>query len=726
MNPAARLLPLLLLTSALVMPALARAAEDAPVVFDADHLTYDDKADTITAEGTVELTQNGRIVHADRMVYNRSSGVVTAEGNVKMWEPTGEILTASYAELSRDLRQGFVQQVTLRLSDNSRFIAREGERTEGRYTRMDRALYTACDLCATDPKAPPLWQVKAQRVIHDNQTHDVIYRNATLELGGIPVFYSPYLSSPDPSVKRRDGFLAPVIGSRTNLGFVTRTYYYLDVAPNKDATLETSYSTDRGALIGGEWRQKTENATIQLNASATVDDVPTGATTHQNSRLRGHIFLDTAMELSPGWRANVNLHRTTDDTYLDLWRYSAADVLESRAQIEHFSPQSYGVARLLSYQDLRSSITSAEPSVMQALWQKQGDPHSLLGGRWAVGTEARGIIRSGEQDSTRTSLESSWRRTDILPAGLVATTDISARMDAFTANNLNNTGIDTATVRPFAQAQATLKWPLVKVGETGQQFIEPIAQLTMAPRQRRADDDVPNEDSLGLEFDTTNLFRANRNAGWDRVDGGQRAAYGLRGGWTGNNGSSITGAFGQSYDFARHPSFDTGSGLEESLSDFVGAINADVRDTVNIAYSTRLDNKALVPRVHDLRLYVGPPRLQGWTSYLYVDQPSADGLSQPQRQELGLGGRWKFSDYWALTGSHQRDLERTNGALSTNLNLTYQDECLTFALSASRDHVARTGLSSGDSLFFRLIFKNLGEFESPSISPDIFASRSDE
>lgn len=725
MRTASCLLSLLLLTSALVAPAHAAESADPPILFNADHLTYDDKADTVTADGHVELAQDGRLVKADRMVYNRANGVVTAEGNVKMWETTGEILTASYAELSQDLKQIFVDQITLRLSDDSRFIARQGERTEGRFTRMDRALYTACDLCASDPSAPPLWQVKAQRVIHDNETKDVTYRNATVEMGGVPVFYTPYMSHPDPSVKRRSGFLAPVIGSRTNLGFVARTYYYLDVAPEMDATIETSYSAERGALVGAEWRQRTENADIKLNTSATIDDVPTGATTEQDGRLRGHIFLEAGIAFSPEWRADIDIKRTTDDTYLDLWRYSSADVLESEAKVEHFTPQSYGTARILSYQDMRASVTTAEPSVVEALWQTQGNPLSLMGGRWSFGTQARGVIRSEGQDSTRTSVDAGWKRTDVLPAGVLAISSLTARIDAFTANNLNTTTDDAATARPFAQGQMTVKWPLVRVSNDSQQFIEPIAQLTVAPRQRRNDTDVPNEDSQSLEFDTTNLFRSNRNSGWDRVDGGQRIAYGLRSGWTGNSGSSVTAAVGQSHDFAKNPDFAAGSGLDSAQSDYVGAINADIPDRMNIAYATRLDSGSFDPRAHDLRLTLGPKDLQGWASYLYLDQPSTDGLSQTRRQELSIGGRWKFTDYWAIAGNHSRDLERTDGALTTNVTLTYQDECMTFALTGSRDHVAKTGLSSGDSVFFRLILKNLGEFESPSFNPNVFGGNSE-
>lgn len=721
------LLAALLLTTALAgLPAFAQELParkpDTPVLLNADTLTYDDTQNTVTAEGHVQLAQGGQTVEADRMVFNRISNVVTADGNVRIWQSSGDVMAASHAELSSDLKQAFVKEVSVLMSDNSRFIALDGERTEGRYVRMNRALYTACDLCRDDPRHAPLWQVRAQRVIHDSEKHDVIYRNATLELGGVPVFYTPYLSHPDPSVKRRSGFLAPVIGTRNNLGFVARTYYYLDVAPSMDATIETSYSSDRGMLLGGEWRQRTEHGSLQINASSTVDDIPNddGVSGPKTDRLRGHVFLAATHDFDANWRGTLKIRRTTDDTYLDLWNYSGDDVLPSSGLLERFTPASYGVARIDSYQDLRPGITTAEPNVLTLGYETQGEQRKTLGGRWSFTSGVRSIARSHGLDSQRLSLEAGWRREDVIPAGVVVTSEALARADAFAANNYLNE--DPTALRPFAQGQLTARWPMVKVTENGQQFVEPIAQLTAAPRLPRDDRDIANEDSIGLEFDTSNLFRLNRYAGDDRLDGGQRVAYGLRAGWTGNSGASVTGSFGQSYDFADDPNFPTGSGLENSLSDYVGNVNVALPDIADASYALRLDSETFDPREHDLRAVIGPSWLNAAVNYLYIDQNTTDGSSAALREELGLGGNWKFNDYWSIGGYHRENL-RSGESLNSSLALTYQDECMTFSLNAQRDYVSRTGLDSGDSVFFRLIFKNLGEFESPSINPTVFGRK---
>lgn len=711
------LLPALLLAG----PALAQN-KDAPIWLRADNITTDDKSNSLTAVGNVEFSQNGETVQADTVIYDRANEVVIAKGNVKMWQKTGEVLFANYAELSRDMRQGFIDQIAILLSDNSRAIGTAGERTEGRYTRIDKGLYTACAPCAKNRAKPPLWQVRADRVIHDSEKKDVIYRNASLELAGVPIFYTPYLSHPDPSVTRRSGFLAPVIGSKPSLGFTARTYYYLDIAPSMDATIETSYSAESGPLVGGEFRQRFANGALKINASVSPDDITDDIdSTQKDSGLRGHFFLDSSFDLSKNWRASINVKRTSDDSYLELWNYTDDDVLPSSAQLEHFTERSYGQVEMLSYQDLRSNTVSPEPQVLLAMWQAQGTPNDTMGGRWSLSAGSRNIVRTRGQDSNRTSFAAGWRREDILPAGLVLTNEANTRVDAFWANNLNDTNEDVTAARPFAQYQGTLRWPLAKMGETGQTFIEPIAQITLAPRQKRDDDDLPIEDAQGLEFDTTNLFMPNRYPGADRVDGGQRVAYGVRTGWAGNSGASVTAALGQSYDFASTPNFTTGSGLEESRSDIVGNVSAALPQIVDLSYSFRLDQETMDPREHDISAVVGPSWLQAATSYIYIDQPTDAGIPQV-REELSVAGQWKFSDYWSIAASHSRDLQRSNGALDTAITLTYTDECLTFALIGERDHVARTGLETGDSIFFRLIFKNIGEFESPAFAPNFIGS----
>ncbi len=70
----------------------------------------------------------------------------------------------------------------------------------------------------TIPNNPPLWELRAQQIVHDNVEHDLYYHDATIDFAGAPVVYTPYLSGPDPTVDRRQGFLSPIPGFNPNIG----------------------------------------------------------------------------------------------------------------------------------------------------------------------------------------------------------------------------------------------------------------------------------------------------------------------------------------------------------------------------------------------------------------------------------------------------------------------------------------------------------------------------
>ena len=203
---------------------------DAPVLFKADQLRNEQKIGLVVATGNVEFTQNGRTLLADSVTYNRRTDTVTASGNISLLEPTGEVIFADHIELTGQMRDGVIKNMRVRMTDDSRIAAAGGRRIGGTRTEFSKAVYSPCKLCEKDPTRAPIWQVKASKVTHDQETKDVTYRNAFLEFYGIPVMYTPYLSHPDPTVERRTGFLIPTYGSDSELGTLVSTPYYFDFA----------------------------------------------------------------------------------------------------------------------------------------------------------------------------------------------------------------------------------------------------------------------------------------------------------------------------------------------------------------------------------------------------------------------------------------------------------------------------------------------------------------
>lgn len=705
-------------------PALAQGESGRPVLLSADDVRYDRELGIVTASGKVEMAQGGRILLADTVSYAERTNVVTASGNVSVLEPSGEVLFADYVELTDDMRQGFIDQVRMLMTDNSRLAGAQGERLDGRFTRLERGVYSPCELCKEDPTRPPIWQIRAARVTHDQEKRDIHYRDAVLEIAGIPVAYTPYFAHPDPTVERRSGFLTPGGGFSGDLGAFARLYYFFDVTPSQDFTLEVTPSEEDGLLLGGEYRKRFDNGSLQLSGSLTYAERTEGFGPQRTAtdEFRGHLFGTGRFEIDDAWRWGVDIQRVTDTSHLRRYDYSVDDLLASRAYVEQFRARNYLSLGAYAFQDLRPGNPEEEPLVAPLLtYSALGEPGEVLGGRWSLDAGVLSLIRTDGTDTRRVSAEAGWRRNLVTPLGIVSTFLASVRGDAYWISDFrrrmgSGTPDDVFTLRAFPQAQITASWPLARQTGTVQQLLEPIVAVTAAPNLGD-EDDIPNEDSLDVEFDQTSLFLPSRFPGVDRLEGGQRVTYGLRAGLFGFGGGSSSFFFGQSYRLRGDPDFPVGSGLEDKLSDFVGRIEVTPSPWLDVSYSFRLDSETLAQRRHDVFGVAGPPEFRVSGSYLYLDRLVLEGgTATRNREELTLSINSSFSENWSVGVSHRRDLARDGGPIAAGLLLTYQDDCFTFQLVGERDYTRRSGLESGDRLFFRLTFKNLGEFASPSLS----------
>src|SRR6202021_1732906 len=97
--------------------------KNAPILFQADEVNYDDKLALTVAKGHVEISQNGQVLLAETVSYNQHTDTVTASGHVSMLLPTGEVMFADFMELRDSMNTDFAQQVRMLLADRSRLAA---------------------------------------------------------------------------------------------------------------------------------------------------------------------------------------------------------------------------------------------------------------------------------------------------------------------------------------------------------------------------------------------------------------------------------------------------------------------------------------------------------------------------------------------------------------------------------------------------------------------------
>jgi LPS-assembly protein len=246
----------------------------AKMFVEADELVYDKDKNTVSAVGNARIYYEGRVLQADRITYDRNAGRVYAEGHAKLTEKDGTILYGERFDLTKDFANGFVESLRAETTEKSYFSAPRTEITQTTTEVYDKGTYTACAVCGDNPLKPPLWRVRAKRIIHKTDEKMVYYTDAYLEFVGIPVAWVPVFSSPDPSVTRKSGVLSPVYLDLSTAGPGVGVPIFWAMAPNYDLTFTPTYFVKEGFFATLEWRHRLANGSYFIRASGIYQEQP--------------------------------------------------------------------------------------------------------------------------------------------------------------------------------------------------------------------------------------------------------------------------------------------------------------------------------------------------------------------------------------------------------------------------------------------------------------------
>lgn len=687
------------------------------VLLRADEVIYDENTEIVTAIGKVEIAHEEEILRADKVTYDENRDVVIATGNVVLLEPTGDVMFAERAEFTDGMKDAIIESFRMLLSDNSRLAAAGGSRTGGVVTTMNKAVFSPCDLCEEDPNRAPLWQVRAVRVIHDSEHKDIEYEDAWLELWGVPVLYTPYLSHPDPSVKRRTGLLAPSQGSDTQLGFFLQTPFFWELAPNEDVTITPYFYSDVADVLRANYRRRFAHGEVEFDGSLTRPDrLDSNGDATGGTDTRGHLFAKGRFDHDNIWRTRFQVEHASDDTYLRRYHMPLPNsrTLTSSFTTEGFYGQNYAQVSGYSFQGLREDDDPGQSPLVLPYGSYHYTSQPFANGSFLTADASALAISRGEgTDSRRLSLNTGWNLPHVGSTGEIINLSASLQTDIYSVNDVvTGTGdVESGvTGRVFPQLMAEWRYPLARPDQTATQVIEPRAAVVVAPNGGNSEL-IPNEDSSVVEFDTTNLFSPNRFAGTDRVENGTRFIYGVNWSIYGHEGGAIETFIGQSYRLHEQREFGNNSGLADKLSDIVGSISVAPNSWVDFLYRFRYDTESAEPRRNEAEIWAGPENFKLGLNYLFLDED--DGTGQfGEREELVMRFKARLGRYWEAGGHIRENLANNGDTINESLYATYEDECITFRVTGKRSFTQDRDLRPTDTLMFQVIFKYLGEFSS--------------
>jgi len=710
----------------------------------ANEINYDYSNNRIAAVGSVQIYYGGSTLEADKVIYDQKTKRLHAEGNVRLTEEDGKVTFGEIMDLSDDYRDGFVDSLRLDTPDQTRMAAARADRTTGNFTVFHNGVYTACAPCKDDPKKPPLWQVKAARIIHDQGEKMMYFEDARLEFFGKPMAWLPYFSAPDPTVKRKTGMLMPLVGYSSIYGASVEIPYYWALAPDYDATFSPRIMSKQGALLQGEFRQRLLDGSYSISGAGIrqLDKEKFGPGAPGYLDWRGGVQSTGQFNLNNNWVWGWNGVAVSDKQFLadykpGLMRYANRnDPLQptltegvSQLYLSGKGNRSYFDIRSIYYYGFSTADTQSQiPVIHPVIDYNYTLDHPVLGGELGfklnftsltrqsanfdsittaavtnntciqtadptVKMPASCLLRGVPGTYNRFSAESDWRRSITDSFGQVFTPFASVRVDTAAMSINNDPGIsnyittgNTQVVRAMPTVGMEYRYPFINVQSWGTQTVAPIGQVIIRPNEQKIGA-MPNEDAQGLIFDDSNLFSVNKFSGWDRVEGGSRANAGVQYTAQINQGGFVDALFGQSYQLFGANSFVakdlTNTGLDSGLDTARSDYVARLSYQPNstFRFTSRFRFDYSTFSVQRMELETAANFSRWNLSLLYGEYAAQPDLGYLYQRRGILGtALYKLDANWVLSGGARYDLA-ADKFNQTRIGIGYVDDCLILGLN---------------------------------------------
>ncbi len=281
------------------------AGEEGPIFLTADTV-QSVGADVVEASGKVEARKAGQNFYADTLRYDRSLNQIEASGNIRL-EQQRLVITGSALSLRLDDNTGHLNDAryqTLPAPDVR--ISGRGEARKLEFLGNDKfsaaeTTYTTC------PTGNDDWYLKVADLEIDQGKQVGTARNVLLTFKDVPLLYTPWA---DFSLNdaRKTGFLPPTIGFTGKSGLDITLPYYLNLAPNYDATLYPRVLSARGLQLGAEFRYLMPSWQGEAALEYLPDD-------QSDNRSRWLAALSHQQRFSPRLKGQINFQRVSDDEY---------------------------------------------------------------------------------------------------------------------------------------------------------------------------------------------------------------------------------------------------------------------------------------------------------------------------------------------------------------------------------------------------------------------------
>ena len=706
------------------------------LIISTDFMTYDNINSEIKATGNTKITQTEINLNIDtnEIVYKEKSNFINSKFkttivddlqniyivdsfdyeidknllkviNLQFKDLDNNNLKTTLAYINTKTNTLFGKDVHINLNNKS-FSKNNEPRLKGnsvinndKTAEITKGVFTTCK----KREGCPPWQMSAEKIQHDKKNQVINYKNAFLRIYDVPVMYFPKFFHPDPTVKRRSGFLVPTVKNSSSDNFLNTPYFFA-IAENKDATFSPRLYANDKILFQTEYRQK------NLNSNHISDF---SFFTEKNKSSKNHFFYNYNKILNfenfADSRINFKIQKTSNDTYLKTNKLKSTlisdnNILENSLGLNLYSNDLSVDIETTIYEDLDKNNNDRYEYILPKVnLVKKIENKTSLNGNFSFKSE--NLIRNYntnilEKTNINDLIFSSYPK--ITKAGFYNNYEFLIKNSNTDSQNSPNYKKDeNFYLTSLFQYNSSL--PLIKQNKNYQRILKPKLTLKVAPKHTK---DNKNRRS---RIDVNNVYSLNRATNNDSTEGGLSLTYGSD--YSIFNKEKSKEIF--SLKLANNLRFNENDDLPKSnqigqkTSNFFSEISYSPNKFFTTKYNTALKNNLSAINYENLITEFKINNLVTTFDYLNENDTFDKNsyLTNTAKYSLDESNSLSFST---------RENKTANLTEYYNLMYQYKNDCLAASIEYNKDYYSDRDLKPAESIFFKLTIIPFGETSSPN------------
>ncbi len=549
--------------------------------------------------------------------------------------------------------------------------------------KLYKAVFSTCNI---ENKKCRGWELSSEEFNHDKKNKIFEYKNSWLKIFDFKTFYMPYFNHPDPTVKRKSGFLTPSYSTSESLGISLMTPYFKIIDVDKDITFSPRYYGDKSFLLQNEYRQALEYSNILSDFSFLIG----------KAGSKGHFFYNQVGTFNSNLSYEFNLQEVKGDNYLKTYKLLNSsplitddNLLLSNFDINRVSTNSKFNSSFKVYEDLSRGYHDRYQYIF---------PEFNFDKNIKIPENYKGSFTfnsSGYNKNYNTNINEIVLINDFLFSsnnyinnnGLKSNYQLLLKNTNSYSNN-SNVLEENENYEIYETLKLDTAFPLKKEIGTYSHYLTPRASMRYSPN---GNTDISSKD---LQLNYNNAFNLNRISTNSQVEGGKSATLGLEFQRSHKKlGNVFEARLGNVLKDKENLNLPHKSKLNKTRSDIFGDLSLKYNDMLNFGYNFSYDKDLKYSNLDNFSLGLEVNNIVSNFNYYMEDHDFGDS------ENITNNTIFNVNNENSLEFSTAKNL-RDNFTQYYNLIYSYNTDCLSINLNYNKSFYSDGSLEPDETLSF--------------------------